>query len=103
VRLLLDAVIDLAPPAGPRPDRDGHPRPLDAPFSGFVFKVQANMDKSHRDRIAFLRVCSGRFERGMVVTHADTGKPFATKYAHQVFGQTGRRSTRPSPATWWAW
>ena len=86
VRLLLDAVIDLAPPAGPRPDRDGHPRPLDAPFSGFVFKVQANMDKSHRDRIAFLRVCSGRFERGMVVTHADTGKPFATKYAHQVFG-----------------
>jgi peptide chain release factor 3 len=52
-----------------------------------VFKVQANMDPSHRDRIAFLRVCSGRFERGMVVTHARTGKPFATKYAHQVFGQ----------------
>jgi peptide chain release factor 3 len=86
VRLLLDAVIDLAPPPSPRLDRAGAPRPLDAPFSGFVFKVQANMDKSHRDRIAFLRVCSGRFERGMVVTHADTGKPFATKYAHQVFG-----------------
>ena len=63
------------------------PRSLDAPFSGFVFKVQANMDPSHRDRIAFLRVCSGRFERGMVVTHEATGKPFATKYAHQVFGQ----------------
>ena len=45
------------------------------------------MDPSHRDRIAFVRVCSGRFERGMVVTHGRTGKPFATKYAHQVFGQ----------------
>ena len=86
VRLLLDAVIDLAPPAGPRTDAAGAARALDQPFSGFVFKVQANMDKSHRDRIAFLRVCSGRFERGMVVTHSETGKPFATKYAHQVFG-----------------
>ena len=45
------------------------------------------MDPSHRDRIAFVRVCSGRFERGMVVTHGPTGKPFATKYAHAVFGQ----------------
>lgn len=45
------------------------------------------MDRAHRDRLAFLRVCSGRFERGMVVTHARTGKPFATKYAHSVFGQ----------------
>ncbi|MCU1354942.1 MAG: prfC [Acidimicrobiales bacterium] len=86
VRLLLDALIDLAPAAGPRPDVDGARRPLDAPFSGFVFKVQANMDKAHRDRIAFLRVCSGRFERGLVVTHATTGKPFATKYAHTVNG-----------------
>jgi len=87
VRKLLDAVIALVPPPSPREDVDGVPRPLDAPFSGFVFKVQANMDPSHRDRIAFLRVCSGRFERGMVVTHETTGKPFATKYAHQVFGQ----------------
>ena len=52
-----------------------------------MFKVQANMNPAHRDRIAFLRVCSGRFERGMVLTHGRTGKPFATKYAHQVFGQ----------------
>ena len=86
VRLLLDAVIDLAPPATARLDENGSPRDLDAPFSGFVFKVQANMDKAHRDRIAFLRVCSGEFERGMVVTHADSGKPFATKYAHSVSG-----------------
>ena len=87
VRLLLDAVVDLAPSPSPRDDEDGKPRDLDAPFSGFVFKVQANMDPAHRDRIAFLRVCSGRFDRGMVVTHGPTGKPFATKYAHSVFGQ----------------
>jgi peptide chain release factor 3 len=87
VRKLLDAVVDLVPPPSPRLDVAGVPRPLDAPFAGFVFKVQANMDKQHRDRIAFIRVCSGRFERGMVVRHDLTGKPFATKYAHQVFGQ----------------
>ncbi|MFM7063708.1 MAG: peptide chain release factor 3, partial [Actinomycetes bacterium] len=83
---LLDAVVELVPPPEPRVDAEGERRPLDAPFSGFVFKVQANMDPSHRDRIAFVRVCSGRFERGMVVTHGRTGKPFATKYAHSVFG-----------------
>ena len=87
VRLLLDGVVDLAPPPPPRQAADGTVRPLDDPFSAFVFKVQANMDPSHRDRIAFVRVCSGRFERGMVVTHGPTGKPFATKYAHTVFGQ----------------
>jgi peptide chain release factor 3 len=87
VRLLLDGVIDLAPPPSPRPDVHGEQRRLDDPFSAFVFKVQANMDPSHRDRIAFVRLCSGRFERGMVVTHGPTGKPFATKYAHSVFGQ----------------
>jgi peptide chain release factor 3 len=66
---------------------DGAPRDIDAPFSGLVFKVQANMDKAHRDRVAFVRVCSGRFERGMVLTHAATGRPFATKYAQAMFGQ----------------
>ena len=86
VRKLLDAVVDLVPSPRPRDDVEGKPRALDSPFSGFVFKVQANMDPSHRDRIAFLRVCSGHFERGMVITHGPTGKPFGTKYAHQVFG-----------------
>ncbi len=86
VRLLLDAVVDLVPAPGPRVDANGMPRAIDAPFSGFVFKVQANMDPAHRDRIAFVRVCSGRFERGMVVTHGPTGRPLATKYAHQLFG-----------------
>jgi len=86
VRLLLDAVVDLTPAPTPKKASTGIDRALDAPFSGFVFKVQANMDKAHRDRTAFFRVCSGRFERGMVVTHQATGKPLATKYAHTAFG-----------------
>jgi peptide chain release factor 3 len=87
VGMLLDAVVDLVPSPAPRAGEDGVPRPLDGPFAGFVFKVQANMDPAHRDRIAFFRVCSGRFERGMTVLHDKTGKPFATKYAHQAFGR----------------
>ncbi|MGW9827444.1 peptide chain release factor 3 [Brevibacterium pityocampae] len=87
VHKLLDTLVDIAPAAEARPDRDGEPRPVDAPFSGFVFKVQAGMDTNHRDRLAYIRVCSGVFERGMVVTHASAGKPFATKYAQQVFGR----------------
>jgi peptide chain release factor 3 len=87
IHQLLDTLLELAPPPGPRPDAAGAPRPLDAPFSAFVFKVQAGMDSAHRDRLAYVRVCSGVFERGTVVTHAATGKPFATKYAQQVFGR----------------
>lgn len=87
VARLLDALVDLAPPPGPRPDQKGEPRPVEAPFSGLVFKVQASMDKSHRDRVAFVRICSGRFERGMVLTHDATGRPFATKYAQAMFGR----------------
>jgi peptide chain release factor 3 len=86
VRLLLDAVVDLAPAPSARADAEGEDRPLDDPFSGFVFKVQANMNPAHRDRIAFIRICSGRFERGMVVTREASGKPFATKYASSVLG-----------------
>ena len=91
VRHVLDTLVDLAPAAGERLDVDESPRALDSGCSAFVFKVQANMDKSHRDRIAFVRVCSGKFERGMVLTCHRTGKPFATKYASQVFG--AERST----------
>ncbi len=86
VRHLLDAIVDLAPAPSPRLDVDDKPRHLDEPCSAFVFKVQANMDRNHRDRIAFARICSGRFDRGMVMTCERTGKPFATKYASTVFG-----------------
>jgi peptide chain release factor 3 len=87
VHQLLETLLELAPPPGPRPDVKGEPRPLEKPFSAFVFKIQAGMDSAHRDRLAYVRVCSGVFERGTVVTHAATGKPFATKYAQQVFGR----------------
>ncbi|HUF96885.1 MAG TPA: peptide chain release factor 3 [Ilumatobacter sp.] len=91
VRFVLDAIVDLAPPPQPPVDIEGNPRLLDEGCGAFVFKVQANMDRSHRDRIAFVRICTGRFERGMVLTNARTGKPFATKYASTVFG--AERST----------
>ncbi|SDO13810.1 peptide chain release factor 3 [Geodermatophilus sp. DSM 45219] len=87
VGTLLDVLVDLAPAPAGRPDADGAVRPVDAPFSGFVFKVQSGMDAAHRDRLAYIRICSGVFERGMVVTHDATGRPFATKYAQQVFGR----------------
>ncbi len=87
VRRLLDTMCALAPAPAPRDSVEGDKRAVDAPFSGLVFKVQANMDRAHRDRVAFVRVCSGRFERGMVLTHAATGRPFATKYAQSMFGQ----------------
>ena len=62
--------------------------PVDYPkFSGFIFKIQANMDPKHRDRIAFLRVCSGKFERDMVVTHQRTGKSVRLSSSHKLFGQ----------------
>ena len=56
-------------------------------FSGFVFKIQANLDQKHRDRVAFLRVCSGHFEREMEVFHPRTGRKIRLRRAHKLFGQ----------------
>ncbi len=86
VRHLLQAVVDLAPRPSPRTAADGSARPLEAPFSGFVFKIQANMDRFHRDHLAFVRVCSGRFERGAALVHQASGHQFSTKYAASMFG-----------------
>ncbi|MDA8209724.1 MAG: hypothetical protein M0Z92_12090, partial [Actinomycetota bacterium] len=69
VRHLLDAILEMAPAPSARTDVSGMPRAIDSAFSGFVFKIQANIDRFHRDHLAFVRVCSGRFERGMVATH----------------------------------
>ncbi|MEO6792388.1 MAG: peptide chain release factor 3 [Mycobacterium sp.] len=91
VNQLLDVLVQLAPSPTAMTDVSKNPRPLDADFSAFVFKVQAGMDSAHRDRVAFARVCSGVFHRGDVVIHAATGRPFATKYAQAVFGR--QRST----------
>jgi peptide chain release factor 3 len=87
VRLLLDAIIDLAPSPTPRLDVTGTGAALDGQCSGFVFKIQANLDPRHRDRVAYLRICSGVFERGISLVNNRTGKPFGTKYAHQLFGR----------------
>ena len=69
VRELLEAFVEMAPPPGPRPAVTRIVSPREEAFSGFVFKIQANMDLAHRDRIAFFRICSGRFTRGMKVFH----------------------------------
>ncbi len=69
VREILNALLDWAQPPGKRDASVRTVSPTEKAFSGFVFKIQANMDPAHRDRIAFLRVCSGRFERGMKLRH----------------------------------
>lgn len=108
IQLLLDGFLEHSVPPAPRkisipgaaraatlaPKADGaasapaeivpvtHPK-----FSGFVFKIQANMDPKHRDRIAFLRVCSGRFTRDMMVVHSRTGRTVRLSSSHKLFGQ----------------
>ncbi|MBB4264736.1 peptide chain release factor 3 [Roseospira visakhapatnamensis] len=74
VRELLDGLAALAPSPRPQPARDRVVAPDEKAVSGFVFKIQANMDPKHRDRIAFVRLCSGHFKRGMKLTHVRTGK-----------------------------
>ncbi|MEX0912243.1 MAG: peptide chain release factor 3 [Gemmatimonadota bacterium] len=74
VEPFLASFLDLAPPPGPRESNLGEIDPTDEHFTGFVFKIQANMDPKHRDRIAFVRICSGRFEAGLQVKHVRTGK-----------------------------
>jgi len=74
VREVLDAVVDIAPPPQPRVALQGPVQPDARSFSGVVFKIQANMDPAHRDRVVFIRVCSGRFERGMKLRVQRTGK-----------------------------
>jgi len=98
VHQILDTLCAIAP--SPR-ERESDPkvvaasttaidevREIDDPFSGVVFKVQAGMDRNHRDTLAFMRVVSGEFDRGMQVTHAQSGRSFSTKYALTVFGRT---------------
>ncbi|MFO7707481.1 MAG: peptide chain release factor 3 [Desulfobacterales bacterium] len=81
VQELLDAFVELAPQPRPRDALTRIVHPDEEAFSGFVFKIQANMDPAHRDRIAFLRICSGKFNRGMRVTHHRAGKQVALNNA----------------------
>ena len=74
VQTFLEKYLELAPPPEERETLEGHVAPEDPAFSAFVFKIQANMDPKHHDRIAFLRICSGIFEKGASVLHRQSGK-----------------------------
>ncbi|HZL43198.1 MAG TPA: peptide chain release factor 3 [Verrucomicrobiae bacterium] len=87
VQLLLDAFLQLAPPPQPHAVNGNILQPDQAGFSGFIFKMQANMDPRHRDRLAFVRICSGRFERDMTVIHTRTGKKVRLASSHKLFGR----------------
>lgn len=86
VQLLLDGFLRYSPePAARKVNGDIVPTNHDQ-FSGFIFKIQANMDPKHRDRIAFIRICSGKFERDMTVIHQRTGKSVRLSSSHKLFG-----------------
>jgi peptide chain release factor 3 len=87
VQEVLDALVELAPAPGPKPAVQRVVEPTEDKFTGVVFKIQANMDPAHRDRIAFVRVCSGRFERGMGLKLSRTGKDVKTASAVSFLSQ----------------
>lgn len=87
VENFLQRLIELAPPPQPVSSDAGSIAPESGYFSGFVYKMQANMNKSHRDRIAFLRIVGGKFERGMTVTHVRSKRETKLNYPFQIFGQ----------------
>jgi peptide chain release factor 3 len=83
VEPFLRGLLELAPPPAPR----GDIAPTDPTFTGFVFKIQANMDKRHRDRLAFMRVCSGVFEKDMLVHHMRLGREVRMTRPHRLFAR----------------
>ncbi|HML31716.1 peptide chain release factor 3 [Sporomusa sphaeroides] len=87
VRLFLEDFLRLAPAPMPRESSEGLIAPDDEKFSAFVFKIQANMNPAHRDRLAFMRICSGKFERGMAVYHAQSGKSVKLAQPQQFLAQ----------------
>jgi peptide chain release factor 3 len=87
VQLLLDRFLEFSSAPRARVTEQGEVAPDGSSFSGFIFKIQANMDPKHRDRIAFLRVCSGKFERDMTVIHGRTGKKVRLSNSQKLFAQ----------------
>ncbi len=87
VRPFLEAFIEMAPSPNTKQHSAGSVEPDAEDFSGFVFKIQANMDPAHRDRIAFMRICSGKFEKGMEVTHQRTNKNLRLAQSQQFLAQ----------------
>lgn len=87
VRPFLEEFLRLAPQPAARITSEGKLDPESEHFSAFVFKIQANMNPAHRDRLAFIRVCSGKFERGMTVNHINTGKKLKLSQPQQFLAQ----------------
>ena len=87
VRPFLDSFLNLAKKPTPRNSNQGDIDPAKDEFSGFIFKLQANMDPKHRDRVAFIRICSGKFEKDMSVKHSRTGKVIRLSRPQKIFGQ----------------
>jgi peptide chain release factor 3 len=88
IELFLNGFLPLAPaPLARTCELTGEIAPEAEQFSGFVFKIQANMDPLHRDCVAFMRICSGEFTRDMTVKHGRTGKTMRLSHAHKLFGQ----------------
>ncbi|TAG09593.1 MAG: peptide chain release factor 3 [Verrucomicrobia bacterium] len=87
VQLLLDRFLELAPPPLARESAKGMIHPAAAEFSAFVFKIQANMNPKHRDRVAFMRIVSGKFERDMDVIHGRTGDKIRLSNSQRLFAR----------------
>ncbi|MCP3773859.1 peptide chain release factor 3 [Paenibacillus sp. MZ04-78.2] len=87
VQTFLENFLQLAPIPTSRKSSEGLVDPLHEKFSGYIFKIQANMNPAHRDRIAFLRICSGKFERGMSVKHVRVGKDIKLAQPQQFLAQ----------------
>ncbi|MFV0416407.1 MAG: peptide chain release factor 3 [Chthoniobacterales bacterium] len=87
VQLLLERFIDLAPVPAPRKSQGEEIAPDDEAFSGFVFKIQANMNPKHRDHVAFIRIVSGEFKRDMTATHTRSGKTVRLGNSQRLFAQ----------------
>jgi len=87
VQPFLEEFLQLAPKPGIKMSSEGEVDPESDKFTGFVFKIQANMNPAHRDRIAFIRICSGRFTRGMTVYHVQQGKEVRLSQPQQFMAQ----------------
>lgn len=87
VQTFLENFLQLAPKPQPRSSSEGEIAPTRESFSGYIFKIQANMNPAHRDRVAFLRICSGKFERGMTVKHVRAGKEIKLSQPQQFLAQ----------------
>lgn len=87
LQTFLENFLQMAPSPTPRNSSEGEIQPTDPRFTGYVFKIQANMNPAHRDRVAFVRICSGQFQRGMSVRHVRAGKNIKLSQPQQFLAQ----------------